>query len=106
DRPLRRDAVAMPVLFKILLAQTEQRRAKKLRVPADVIAEARTNLAALLVEHDLGRVVFERTFVAPVLLLARQERPTLQHENPLPTRRKPTEQRPAARARADDNYVV
>src|SRR6185503_13692185 len=44
DRPLGRDAVPMPILFKIPFAQTKQRRAKELRVAADVIAEARTNL--------------------------------------------------------------
>jgi len=105
DRPLGRNAVVMLELFKILFAQPEQRRAINLRVAADVITEARINLAAFPVEHLLGRIILERTFVAPVLLLAWQKRSTLQHKNVFAAGRKTIQERAAARARADDDDV-
>ena len=96
----------MRILFKIPFAQTKQRRSKELCVAADVITESRSNLATVFVKHHLGRIVIERTFVAPVLLLARQERPALQHEDALAAPREFVQQRAAACARSDDDDVV
>src|SRR5438552_18357877 len=91
--------------FKIPFAQPEQRRAINLRVAADVITEARINRAAVLVEHLFGRIILERTFVAPIVLLARQERPAFQHEDALAAAGEPMQQCPPACARADDDDV-
>src|SRR6185369_1788417 len=106
DRPLRRNTVAMPERFKILFAQPKKRRAVNLRVAADVIAETWINRATILVQHPLGRVILERAFIVPIILLPRQERPAFQDQDPLPTRSKAIQQRPATGSGSDDDYVV
>lgn len=105
DRPLGRHAVAMAERFKILFAQPEQRRAVNLRVAADVIGKAGPDFAAVLVEHHLGRIILERAVIIPIVLLTRQERPAFQHEDALAAGGEPMQQRPPARARADDDDV-
>src|ERR1041384_4953105 len=95
----------MPERFKILFAQPEQRRAIDLRVAADEITEAGPDFTAVLVEHHLGRIILERAVIIPIVLLARQERPAFEHEDALAARREAMQQRPPARARADDDDV-
>jgi len=96
----------VPELFKILLPQAEEGCAIDLGVSADVVAKAGMDFAALFVIHRFGGIVFEGAFIAPVVLLARKERPTLQDQNFLPARRDAVEQCASTRAGSDDDNVV
>src|SRR5437016_74051 len=49
DGPSRRDAAVMTDLAKVFLAQTKQRRAVKLCIPADVIIRVRMQLFSVFV---------------------------------------------------------
>src|SRR6266516_4013760 len=57
DRPLRRDSSVMPEFAKVFLAQSEQRSAVKLRVPANVVVGVGMEVLALFVEPRLFGVV-------------------------------------------------
>src|SRR5258708_20076509 len=83
DRGVGRNTVARLKFLNISFTQPEQRRGINLRVAADVVTEFRINLAAVLVEHLLRRIILERTLIAPVVLLAWQERPALQNKDTL-----------------------
>src|SRR5881409_1144548 len=75
----------------------------------DVIAQAGAHFATVLVAPDLGAEVargVESNPGIPILFLARQERPALQHEDALAARREFVQQRAPARPRADDDNVV
>src|SRR6266446_4775505 len=95
----------MPEFIRILFAQPKPGRAIDLRVAADEITESGPDLAAVLVEHHLGRIILERTVIIPIVLLARQERPAFQHQDALAAWRKAIQQSATARARADDDDV-
>src|SRR5207249_3554595 len=91
QRPLRRNAADVLHLLEVAFAQSEQRRAVKLGVPTDVITHARAHFAAVLVVPDLRPEIARRVegnLGIPILLLARQERPALEHQDAPAARRK------------------
>ena len=96
----------MPELFEILLAQAEEGCAIDLRVSADVVAKARMDFAALFVIHRFRGIVFKGAFIAPVVLLAREERSALQHQDLLSARRDAVEQCASTCSGSDDDNVV
>src|SRR6266540_2354156 len=108
DWPRGRDAAVMTNLSKILFAQTEQRRAVKLGVAADVIICVRMQVLAVLVAPDFLRVVFALLvdrLGAPVVFLPRHVRAALNEQNSLTASGQPIRQRAAARAGANDDNI-
>ena len=104
--PFGRETILVPELFEILLAQAEEGCAIDLGVPADVVAKAGMDFATLFVIHRFRGIVFEGAFIAPVVLLARKERPALQDQDLLPARRDTVEQCASTRSSSDDDNVV
>src|SRR5262245_51681288 len=96
-------------LAKILFAETEQCRAIKLGVAADVIISVWMELAAVRVAPKFFRVVAATCIHlqrVPIFFLARNKWPALQQQNLLATRSEVVRQSAAARARTDDNKIV
>ncbi|MCG3163382.1 MAG: hypothetical protein JMDDDDMK_04779 [Acidobacteria bacterium] len=109
ERPRGRDAVVMANLAEIFLAQSEQRRAVKFGVAADVIVRVRMQRPAIPVVPDFFRVVFRFDVDGarfPIVFLARHESAAFEQQNSFARRREFVRERPAARARADDDHVV
>ena len=100
DRPGRRQAVVVPELAEVALAQAVERGAVHLGRAADEVVDARLERLAVLVEPGLlgdVAVVDEDVGGAPVLLLARQPPAALEQENVLAGR--PPARAPACRPR-------
>ena len=109
DRPGRRDPTMVAKLAEVLRAETEQRRAVELGVPADVVVDLGLELVAVPVVPELLREVlpaYEHRLGLPVVALPRQERSTLQPEHFRAVRGEPVPERPAPGSRPDDHYVV
>src|SRR5690349_14581926 len=99
----------MSNLTKVFLPQTKKSSAVELRVTTDEIIGVRVKLLALVVAPRLFRVVFAFEVYgarAPVVLFARNVIAALEQKDLLSRGRKTVGQRPSARARADDDYVV
>src|SRR5581483_1658061 len=109
DLPGRRDAAVVLDLAEVFLAQSEQRRAEKFGVAADVIVGVRMKLLAVLVVPFFFGLIFsleiDRARV-PVVFFSRHVVAALEDENLLAARRKLVGEGPAAGAAADDNNVV
>ena len=94
---------------EILFAESEQGRAEKLRVTADVVVGVRVQLFAVPVPpHFRGLVLalgIDRAGI-PVVLLARHIVTAFEQENAFARRRQPVRERATARAGADNNDVV
>src|SRR5258705_11064516 len=99
----------MTNLAKIFFAKTKQRRAVEFRVAADEIVRMRVQLFAVNVAPGLFGVVLSVKVDragAPVVFLARHVVPTFEQKDLLTGGREFVGERAAARARADNDYVV
>src|ERR1700728_4023152 len=107
-RQCGRNAAIVTDFSKILLAKSQQCRAVNLRVPADVILNARVKGLSILVVPRLLGLVFgfekDRTGV-PVILLSWQVSAPVQKQNAFARWSKMVGEGPATGARADDDDV-
>src|SRR6185369_11495853 len=109
DRPGRGDPTVMPNLTEVFFSQTKECGAVKLRVTPDEIIRVRMKFLAFAVAPRFFRVVFAFEVYgarAPVVLFTRNVIAALEEKNLLARGRETVSQRAAARARADDDYVV
>src|ERR1051325_9673647 len=109
DGPGRRDSAVMTNLAEVFFAQTKESSAVKLSVATDEIIRVRMQLLAVTVAPRLFGVVSRLEVYgarAPVVLFTRNVIAALEQQNLLARGRKFVGQRAAARARADDDYVV
>src|SRR6185436_18212560 len=99
----------MTNLAKVFFPQSKERGAVKLRVTTNEIIRVRMKLLTLVVAPRFFRVVFAFEVYgarAPVVLFTRNVIAALKEKNLLARGRETVSQRAAARARADDDYVV
>src|SRR5882724_8698132 len=99
----------MTKLAKVFFAKTKQRRAVKFRVAADEIVRMRVQLFAVNVAPGLFGVVLSVKVDragAPVVFLARHVVATFEQKDLFTGGREFVGERAAARARADNDYVV
>ncbi len=109
DRPGRRDPTMVAKLAEVLRAETEQRSAVELGVPADVIVDLGLELVAVPVVPDLLREVlpaYEYRLGLPVVALPWQERSSFQPEHLRAARGEPVPEGPTPGSRPDDDNVV
>ena len=109
EGPGRRDAVVVPHLAEILLAQAIERRAEHFRRAADEIVNLRLEPLAVGQEPGVRRNVAigaEDVLDAPVARLARQPIAALKDQDFLARRRQAMGERAAAGAAANDDDVV
>jgi hypothetical protein len=96
-------------LAEVLGAQAVERRPVELRGAADEVVDLRLEGPVALVVPGVLRdvaVVDEDVAREPVLRLARQPVAALEEQDPLARRGKAVDERPSARAAADDDDVV
>ena len=109
DRPGRREAVLVPDLAEILLAQAEQHRAIDLAVAADEVVKPGVKAVPGRAVPGLGGLVAridEDGAAVPILLLAPQVVATFEQQDALAGLRQSPGHRGAAGAGADDDDVV
>src|SRR5215472_12931479 len=105
QRPFRGKSIFVYESLKVFLAQPEKCGSVDFRVAANEVTKSRMNFSADFVVHRLGGVILERTMIAPIVLLTREKRPALKHEDALAAGCEPVQQCSSAGARADDNEV-
>ena len=99
----------MAKFAEVLGAETEQRRAVELGVPADVVVDLGLELVAVPVVPMLWREVlpaYEHRVGLPVVALSWQERSSLQPEHLRAVRGEAVPECPAPGSRPDDHNVV
>src|SRR5712692_5147492 len=99
----------VPQLAEILVAQPEQRCAIELRVSAYVVVRVRMQRLAIAVAPLFTRVVLrvlDDGARAPVVLLPRYKTAAFENQDPLACGCELIGERAAARACADDDYVI
>src|SRR6185369_14476324 len=109
DRPRGGDSAVMPNLTEVFFPQTKERGAVELRVTTDEIIRVRMEFFTFVVAPCFFRVVFAFEVYGtrtPVVLFTRNVIAALEEKNLLARGRETVSQRAAARARADDDYVV
>src|ERR1051325_2769344 len=109
DGPSGRDAAVMANLTEVFSTQTKESSAVKLRIPTDEVVGVRVQFLAIAIAPCLFGIVFPFEVYgarAPVILLTRNVIAPLEEKNLFARRRECISQRAAARARADDDYVV
>src|SRR6266496_521017 len=109
DRPLRRDSSVMPEFAKVFLAESEQRRAVKLCVPANVVVGVGMEVLAVFVDPRLFGVVVAfdiDDLRVPIRFFARNIVAALEDEDSFPRGRQVISERAAACSGTDDDYVI
>src|SRR5262245_1254263 len=94
---------------EVLPAQPQERGAVELGVATHEVVGAGMKFPAVPVEPrvcDVVATIHDDGLRIPVLLLARHVVAALEQQDPLAGWRQPIRQRPASRARADDDHVV
>ena len=108
ERPCRRGALVVLDRAEVVLAEAREARAVDLRVAADDVVDPGLEDPAGAVEPALGGLVAafgEHRVRGPVLRLARQPPPALEHEHVDAAAGERERRRGAAHARADDDHV-
>jgi hypothetical protein len=109
ERPSGRHSSVMPDLSEVLAPEAEERGAKEFGVATDAVVCVRVEWVTVAVAPGVLALVFpfdvDHLWI-PVVLLARNVIAPLEHQDPLASACQTVRQRSAARARADDNYVV